>query len=391
MKLNQRLQINIQNDVVKEEDTQANESFNKMASMLRERTPTITRRARGRRESALIRSGTDFSLFNNNANDLRSNSMVSNSSNETTNSNPFMQQQHQPYANSSPVISNFSNSSPQLQQARQYTPVTLNDPPMNANNWQLQPIIEDQQQQQAAEVSFSIFEKTSMVDGQHILMIQGQISITYTGPTSNNKPITVSLSQLDGIHHITPNTNYVHTTEEENKYTLNTINFPHGQPTVCFTYQVQLNGDGRRALPIHLSPSWKCVEGTTYLMIKHSKNLNYNAPIKGNVQIFYDRVTSVRSTPQGIWDLTKKRLTWQMKDLLEQYESGEQQQGQPSRLLAKFFIEEGEAATPQPVHLNYLVKGHLASGLNIHVLDNDQQLIKQHLETAVQSENIVVV
>lgn len=219
MKLNQRLQINIQNDVVKEEDTQANESFNKMASMLRERTPTITRRARGRRESALIRSGTDFSLFNNNANDLRSNSMVSNSSNETTNSNPFMQQQHQPYANSSPVISNFSNSSPQLQQARQYTPVTLNDPPMNANNWQLQPIIEDQQQQQAAEVSFSIFEKTSMVDGQHILMIQGQISITYTGPTSNNKPITVSLSQLDGIHHITPNTNYVHTTEEENKYT----------------------------------------------------------------------------------------------------------------------------------------------------------------------------
>jgi hypothetical protein len=36
MKVNPRLQINIKDNVVNKEDNQANESFNKMANMLRE-------------------------------------------------------------------------------------------------------------------------------------------------------------------------------------------------------------------------------------------------------------------------------------------------------------------------------------------------------------------
>jgi hypothetical protein len=36
LKLNQKLQINIKNDAVQEESTEASESFNKMATMLRE-------------------------------------------------------------------------------------------------------------------------------------------------------------------------------------------------------------------------------------------------------------------------------------------------------------------------------------------------------------------
>jgi hypothetical protein len=343
----------------------------------------------------VVRSQTDSSIYNNTVDspNLHSNSMLSNSSNDTSNSNPFMQQQQQ-QSSSSPTSSNFinmgySSNSPQL--LKQHSPVTLVDPPMssvNNNSWQLQPILEDQQSQQPAQVLFSIFEKTSMVDEQHILLVQGQVSITYIGPTTNAAPVNVRLSQIDGVQRLTPNPQYIHATATTENYTLDTMNIPQGQPIVCFTYQVKLNGDGRWALPIHLSPSWKCVQGITYLMIKHSKNGNYNNDIKGNVQVLYDQVTSVQSTPQGIWDLNKRRLTWQMKDLFEQYSSENQQR---PRLLAKFFIEEGQTGTPQPIYINYLVKNHSATGLTVNAVQEDSgSLIKQSIETSVQSENIVI-
>lgn len=328
----------------------------------------------------MLRSQTDSSLYstyNDPANSInRSNSMLSMSSMETGNSNPFLQQRQQQQSYS-PVLNNAAlySSSPQL---LQHSPITLVDSPMTTgnNSWQLQPILEDLH----PEVYVSIHEKTSMVDEHHILHVKGQVTLTYTGPT--NTPVLLNISHLNGIQQLIPNPQYI--TIAEDHYILNTLNFPQGQPTVCFTYQVDLNGDGRLELPIRLTPSWKCIDGISYLMIKHCKNQSADK-MKGSLHVFYDHVTSVQSTPQGTWDMSKNRLTWQIKDLFDQYEH----QDGPPRLLAKFFIGEGEIGTAQPVYFNYLVKDALATGLTIHVLDN-KQLIKQYLETTVQSENIII-
>lgn len=302
----------------------------------------------------------------------RSNSMLSISSMDTGNSNPFLQQQQQPMINEAVPYA----SSPQF---LHHSPVTLVDSPMSTtnNSWQLQPILEDQH----PEIHFSIHEKTSMTDEYHRLYVKGQVSLTYTGPT--HTPILLNASHLEGLQQLIPNPQYISVAQDH--FILNTTNLPQGQPIPCFTYQVELNGDGRLALPLYLSPSWKCTDGVTYLMIKHSQNQPLDK-LKGSIHVFYNQVTNVQSTPQGIWDMSKNRLTWHLKDLIQQYD---EQKESPPRLLAKFFLEkEDMVGTPQPIYFNYLVKDKLATGFSISVLEKSHSTIKQTLETVVQSENI---
>ncbi|KAI7896030.1 Muniscin C-terminal mu homology domain-containing protein [Mucor mucedo] len=376
LKLNQKLQINIKDSALKEESSESNESFTKVASMLRERTPTITRKPRGRRESSMLRSQTDSSLYstyNDSSNNMnRSSSMLSMSSMDTGNSNPFLQQQQPMVTESAPYT-----SSPQL---LHHSPVTLVDSPMTTtnNSWQLQPILEDQN----PEVHISIHEKTSMIDAYHRMHVKGQVSLTYTGSTQT--PILLAASHLEGLQQLIPNPQYISVATDH--FILDTSHFPQGQPVPCFTYEVELNGDGRLALPLYLSPSWKCTDGVTYLMIKHSQQQQQSLDkLKGSIHVFYNHVTNVQSTPQGIWDMSKNRLTWHLKDLIEQYHK----EKEPPRLLAKFFLDEDKrVGTSQPVYFNYLQKDVSATGFSIRVLEGSS--IKQTLETLVQSENIIL-
>ncbi|GAA5797629.1 hypothetical protein HPULCUR_003020 [Helicostylum pulchrum] len=366
LKLNQKLQISIKDDIVPVETTEANDTFNKMASMLRERTPTITRRPRGRRESSIIRSQTDSSLNSVYNDGHRANSVTSLSSLRSSTSNPFLQSQQ----STSPSLSNTTPFGSSPQQVN--TPTSE----VTAANWQLQPIMEDQQ----PDLHFVIHEKTSMTDQNHQLVVDGQVFITYTGHT--NTPIQINPFQIQGIQQLTPNPQYITSTDQH--YTLETNQLPQGQAVLCFTYRVSLNGDGRITLPIRLLPSWKCVEGISYLMIKHNKHPLIK-DVKGSVNVFYDKVNSVQSTPQGMWQTETKCLTWQLEDLLNQYKL---QEGNP-RLLAKFLLEENHVGTEEPIHFNYLVKGALVTGFTIDLVDN--QPLRQTLETTVQSENILIV
>ncbi|KAI8082339.1 hypothetical protein BDF21DRAFT_417631 [Thamnidium elegans] len=366
LKLNQKLQINIKDDTVPVETTEANDTFNKMASMLRERTPTITRRPRGRRESSIIRSQTDSSLNSMYNDSNMANSVTSLSSLRSSTSNPFLQSQQ----STSPSLSNTTPFSSSPQQV--HTPTSE----VTTTNWQLQPIMEDQQ----PDLHFSIHEKTNMIDKHHQLVVDGQVFVTYTGQT--NTPIQINPFQIQGIQQLIPNPQYITSTDQN--YIIETNQLPQGQAVLCFTYRVSLNGDGRIALPIRLLPSWKCVDGISYLMIKHNRHPLVK-DVKGSVHVFYDKVNSVQSTPQGTWQTETKCLTWQLEDLLHQYE---QQEGNP-RLLAKFLLEENHVGTIQPIHFNYLVKGALVTGFTIDLVDN--QPLKQTLETTVQSENILIV
>ncbi|KAF1805639.1 Muniscin C-terminal mu homology domain-containing protein [Mucor lusitanicus] len=364
LKLNQKLQINIKNDAVQEESTEANESFNKMANMLREILNDFSC-------STVNRSQTESTLFSTTPNygleNPRANSMISTSSNDTSHSNPFK-------AAPSPTVPHAAYGAPTQSQSPSManTGVTLSDAPVS---W-LQPIPEVNSQQQY--LSVSILEKTTLTSPD-TLLISGQIMVFHHGPASAT-PIPLQLHHTDGMQQFLPNPQYI-TQQADGVYMLNTSQIQSDSPVPCFAYEIS---SSVLALPVRLLPSWKCVDGISYLMIKHNKNAVLDpSKLSGHVYVNMpdQQVTNVQSTPQGTWDVTKHRLTWKMSDILEQYGDGASQQQQ--RLLAKFYLDGH--GSPQPVHLNYQWHDTLASGLSVTC----GSLEIKHMETAVQSHQIV--
>lgn len=314
----------------------------------------------------MFRSHTDsslYSMYNNSSNNMnRSSSMLSISSIDTGTSNPFLQQQQQSY---SPIKNTFFSGTNSPQPLAESPKITTTE-----NSW-LQPIQEDQQQ--TPEVHISIHEKVSTTNESHTLLVKGQVSLTYTGPTTAPVLLTASL-----LHQCIPNPDYI--TVEKDHYVLNTFNIPQNQPLVCFTYQVESNSEVRP--PIQLTPLWKCTDGVTYLYVKHFQTQPVLNTFDGTIHVFYNHVKNVQSIPQGTWNPSENKLTWQMEDLLEQY-------GKDTvpRLLAKFFVHQQEGIS-QPIYFSYTVKDIPATEFSVKVMDPS---IKQHLETVVQYENMVVI
>jgi hypothetical protein len=241
-----------------------------------------------------------------------------------------------------------------LTEQQPYAGVQLTDTPMH-----LQSIPE-----QKPTVSISILEKTSM-RSSNTLTVTGQIYV------SSSAPVPLRLQHMDGISHAMANPDYI-TTLPDGTYQFSTVT---DQPVSCFTYEFNTSA---LALPVRLMPSWKCVEGVTYLMVKHEKNVIMDPEhLNGAVQVVMQDVAQVQSTPQGIWDVSKQQLTWNLRDLVNQYQNQEQ-----LRLLAKFYLE-GQGA-PQPIHLHYKMKDSLVSGITVISEGADV-----NTETMVQSDNIV--
>lgn len=251
------------------------------------------------------------------------------------------------------------------------TGAALSDAPVS---W-LQPIPEVNKQQQQY-LSASILEKTTLTSPD-TLLISGQIMVSYHGAASTS-PIPLQLHHMDGMQQFSPNPQYI-AQQADGVYMLNTSQVQSDSPVPCFAYEIS---SSTLALPVRLLPSWKCVQGISYLMIKHNKNAILDAS-KLNGHVYVDmpdqQVTNVQSTPQGTWDVAKHRLTWKLSDLLEQYSDDTSQQ----RLLAKFYVDGH--GSPQPVHLNYQWHDTLASGLSL----SSASLEIKHMDTTVQSHQIV--
>ncbi|KAI8356187.1 hypothetical protein BD560DRAFT_492133 [Blakeslea trispora] len=337
----QRYQVSIKDSIVQEETNQANESFNKMASILRERTPTVTRRARGRRENA-PRSQTYSTLFTTgpatNASQTRSNSMIFLSSSET---NPFLA--------TSSFIPPHMPSSPSLHSLKART---------SEASLQLQSIPEAQQTQQEQLIpplSASVRESVMIVDPDTI-HVTGQVLLHCQDTSLGSIPLRLQYnSHLSGLTACSPRI----TANPDGDYLFDTDGLTQGQSVACFTYKTTASVS---ALPFQLSASWKCVQDVSYLIVKHGKNLDISSTdIKGNIYVVMDdTVTNVQSTPQGVWDTSSKRLTWHIRDLLQQYQGPE---GPQQRLLAKFYVNQ--AGTPQPLCFSYLLKNYSISGLSV--------------------------
>lgn len=222
--------------------------------------------------------------------------------------------------------------------------------------------------------------------------VSGSIKILYNGPTNTAEPLLLRVCNVNGT--ISPNNGYVETWEgHPDVFALKSNAFEGEQrrsAVVAFTYQQDSSAD---VLPLYLAPSWKCVEGASFLIVKYK--VNEQIPLSSKTQLAvcvkFDKVpvTNVQSTPQGSWDPSKKVLTWTTEALQQQQQQQQQsQQQQPARLLAKF-TTEGQAS-PVPINLRYYCKDSLASNVTLEAVPASGSTLQvSQVQKLVKSDEIL--
>ncbi|KAI8148371.1 hypothetical protein BJV82DRAFT_591863 [Fennellomyces sp. T-0311] len=339
----QRFKIDIHNNSIDTNDKhEADAALNRMSTLLRDKTPSISRRPRGRREnirSMQIESG----LYSNQGSQIfnvkdADGSAVS--STATTPTNPFHQ-------------NSFEASTPTSTSSVSHSPAMSHEIPN-----QLRPIRETAEPQVYASI-VELTERDPQAGNDGPIRVQGQIKLVYNGPSSSNAPLLLRLGNISNIQ-LQVNPQYVERwNNETDVFALKVSAFDDRRrtPVPCFQYQLEVT-DG---LPIQLKPAWKCVDDSTYVIVKYEPNPSFD-PEKSQmaVCIKFDQVpvTNVQSTPQGSWDTGKKQLTWPTEVFTQ--DSGS------SRLLAKFVTTEKGA--PVPTVLKYFLKDALMSKISIEAV-----------------------
>ncbi|KAI9270770.1 hypothetical protein BDA99DRAFT_329163 [Phascolomyces articulosus] len=379
----QRFKIDIHEDTVDKGNKQENDAtLTRVASLLRDKTPSVSRRPRGRREnirSMQIESGSQ--IFKNEERSTASVSAAATggvesniSSTATTPTNPFHQ-------------NSFEVSTPTSTSSVSHSPTMSHEIPN-----QLRPIPETAAQPQIHASIVELTERDPQAGTDGPIRLQGQIKLVYNGPSSSNVPLLLRLSQPAGQNiSLTANPQFVERwNDEPDIYALKVEAFDghRRQPVLCFKYQLEMNATtaDTPSLPIQLKPAWKCTDDTTYLIVNYQTNPTKFIPEKSQVAICvkYDPVlvNNVQSTPQGAWDTSKKQLTW-MTDAIAQ-------SSQSSRLLAKF--NTAEKGSSVPIILKYYCKDALMSNMSIEAVPASGSTLQiKQVQTVVRSDKIAFV
>ncbi|KAI9311077.1 hypothetical protein BX666DRAFT_2032346 [Dichotomocladium elegans] len=357
-----RLKIDIREDAIKASDPEANAALNRMSTLLRDRTPSVSRRPRGRREN--IRSmHLDSSAFGSqhslSLEGIQSGSAISSVS--TTPTNPFNQ--------NSVELSTPSSQSPVLSYETTGTGI--------------HPIGSEAGHSQIYASIIEVAERDPAVN--ELVRISGQIKLVYHGPSAAAGPLLLRLNSPGYNAQIKTNTTFVEPFQNESDiYILKAEAFDSFRrtPVTCFVYQFEAPTS---VLPINLQPAWKCIPESSYLIVKYQTTDAF-VPQKSQVtvQVKYDsaEVANVQSTPQGAWDVTKKVLTWQT-DLA-------MQQPDKARLLAKFITTS--QGTPAPVVLRILCKDQLLSQVGIDAVPAFGSTLQvKRGPTVTKSEKIIFI
>ncbi|KAG0169404.1 hypothetical protein DFQ30_003677 [Apophysomyces sp. BC1015] len=387
----QRLKFDIKaNAVHNEEDNQeAKATLTRMASLLRENSPTVSRRSRGRREntrsttadSTISTGRSSLNAFSNNSEIVRKGSNMSlGSTSDIASSNPFRQSSFDVSTPTSMnTMSSLSSRSPSL---------------AYESPWQLHPIAESSQPQIYATIKETVDMLTEAASQKSVLA-SGQIKLAYNGPVPAMNPLLIRLKSTDQFENITPNPVYIEALQDQTDvYALKAGMFEsnRGMPVPCFSYQLRLGSDSLDVLPLRLSPSWKCTEEQSLLMVKYQTSPAFE-PRKGQVVVCakFDQVPvlGVQSTPQAVWDASKCQLTWTTEVLVDQQQSLQTEgAGQrPPRLLAKFLTQQ--QGSPQAVMLKYYCRDALASNISVEAVPAFGSMLDvKQVHTLVKSGNL---
>ncbi|ORX54625.1 hypothetical protein DM01DRAFT_1335761 [Hesseltinella vesiculosa] len=341
----QRFKVDIRdqtvNDVKQTDKEKA--TLTRVSSMLRETTPTISQRRRGRRQNMRVQS----ELFEHGPPSPLSfvNTDMATTPNQEPANNPFRQ---------SPIISNDpfqTSSSPKT--ASLVTPTS-------------------QHQQDQLPWSASVREVVT-AKGAHA-HVNGQILLT-----SQVAGDSASTSLHGHIYHpqhpeltwepLAAGIVTAPSHDESTSFTMTSL-APSGSPVPVLSYRYALPLD--QAVPALLQPSWKISDTRAMLMIKYQvihPLLWQHGRLLITIKLENAMIQHAQSTPEGIWDKQKNIFTWRSKELIPfgQQQAAALGAGHPHRLLAKFDITPASPALAvQPsVHFKFASLEHILTPLSL--------------------------
>ncbi|KAI9875662.1 MAG: hypothetical protein M1830_008136 [Pleopsidium flavum] len=209
------------------------------------------------------------------------------------------------------------------------------------------------------------------------------LAYNYTNPSSLPSTESIRLENFPVLEKVAPNSAFItQAPQKSGEYVVNLSNI--NRAAVAFKYQVHLE---EATLPSHapmvLTPSWKIEPTQASVMLSYAFNTAFASPAKRNVSMKNvtiaitlegARASSCQSKPVGTFSKEKSLIYWKLGDItLDQWASG------PHKLLARFVTES--EAKPGNVEARWeIVSEHaasLGSGLSISHLDNSSEVRRE--------------
>ncbi|KAI8086280.1 uncharacterized protein BX664DRAFT_335411 [Halteromyces radiatus] len=359
----QKLKFDIKDKSVLSHGTkteQENATLSRVSSLLRESTPTISQKRRGRRQnmriqSSYMESGPPSPLSSINENTairggVNVGSTISNTSDSTN--NPFRQ------LTPTSEHTNMSSISPSPSSSHDMIPLPLSTK-----------ISASQSHQPTFHVS--IVETVNMLPGQTKANIMGQIKMVYEGPSlSHDQPFIIRINNIQDVQPANESIQPVINTHDTFILPISIFeDVPYGIFIPLFNYQQERSAE--EVLPMILEPAWRISNDSVMLMVKYkvTDQMAIIAQQGGRVMVLVNlsqsNIMKAQSTPEGIWNQQQQSFTWKHSEIMQHdlIASGNQQ---PRRLLAKFTTSNDNARMETPtISLKYYCHDLLVSDIEL--------------------------
>lgn len=358
-----QFKVEIKNDVIHEEEEEADAALSKVTSTLRaQQQNTVSRRTRGRRDASQVRN----TMFIPNPQDF-----------ETPSSPPLTPIKYTP--KSSNAASECASDTLSIRSSRSIVSVTntqMRHPDLNELG-----------------LSASLIEAINMSFENGIpirTQVNGEIAVAYNPHDTPSHP-TSEILRIDNfslLEKVAPNPAFITAVPDHvAEYSLSLANIH--RTSVAFKYQIHVDETNMNAFaPIIVSPIWRLephqssvivhwkpnplfrrLNGTTGAFTM--KNVVFSAGVEGATTM------SCQSKPVGAFSRERSRLVWRLGDVSINPEDVE---GGAGKLVARFATES--QARSQPVDVRWEVSGEDASSVGSGIALS----VKERVEAAPTEE-----
>ncbi|KAI5821202.1 Muniscin C-terminal mu homology domain-containing protein [Pyronema omphalodes] len=231
----------------------------------------------------------------------------------------------------------------------------------------------------APGLSASLIESVSITFEAHRpvkTLVHGEIALAYNplGMTTDETPITLRMDNFSVLEKVAPNPTFITSIPDHaGSYHLAPQNL-HNKTAVAFKYQVHLASVADISFsPIIVTPVWRLEDDKASVIVTYKPNPQYHrlAGFEGKpftlrnlaviVGVDGAHAASCQSKPQGTFHKDKGRLKWALGDITVDPQGGEQ------KLLARFQVDQMARAVP--VEVKWEVTGEdaetVGSGLTL--------------------------
>ncbi|KAI5797694.1 Muniscin C-terminal mu homology domain-containing protein [Geopyxis carbonaria] len=360
-----QFKVEIKNDVIHEEEEEADAALSKVANTLRAQN-TVSRKTRGRRD----------------ARDVRNTMFIANPPEITehlTGSPPLTPRKST--TRPSNVNSETGSDTQSIKSSRSVTSLSTS------------PIKHPDLTKQGLSTSLVELVSMSYEAGQPVKShVTGEIALAYNQEDNFEPPssITIRMDNFSVLEKVAPNPAFISAVPDSaGEYTITPQNIR--KTSVAFKYQVHVDEANLTSYsPIIIIPVWRLETHQSSVIVTWKPNPEYRQPNQSNISFTLRNIvfitgiegvytTSCQSKPVGTFSRERGRLAWKLDDL---HINTAQCDNQGGKLLARFATEG--LARPMPVEIRWEITGdeadNVGSGLTLSALLDGPKIIEEETD-----------